>query len=724
MAKDVICGMYIDEQKTPFKVVQDGAPYYFCSSNCQETFLKPQKEIKKLKNLTIFSLTLGSLTAIFEYIYKISWFGISNYIWLFFLATLVQFIGGWRFYLGTRDAIKARQANMDSLIAIGTSAAWLYSTIYTFQGIFWPQILPKVVVGGPEVYFTESGLIIGFILLGKYFEHLVKGRASSAIRKLLDLQPKLATVIREGKEFQIPVEQVKVDDIFLVKPGEKIAVDGIILEGYSAIDESMITGESLPVSKKVGDEVIGATINKSGLLKVKATKVGADTTLSQIVKMVQEAIASRAPMQRLADTVSSYFVPAVIVIAIAAFLFWYFVWGLSFSLALTILISVLIIACPCALGIATPSAIMIGAGKGAQNGILIKSGEYLERAYKLTSIIFDKTGTLTKGEPAVTDILAVTEIRNSKFEIRNKSQMRNSKSQTNLTILQLAAVAERGSEHPLGKAIIKKTEEEGIKIEEGKNYQIAAGKGIKCQYQENYILVGNRIFMIENKIEIGSEIEEKLKNLENEGKTAVIVALNEKIIGLIAIADTLKEFSKEAVEELKGMKKDVWMITGDNERTAKAIAKQIGIEKVMAQVLPQDKANKVKELQKSGAIVSAVGDGINDAPMLAQADVGIAVGAGTDVAKETGGIVLIKNDLRDVVTAIDLSKKTVNKMKQNLFWAFFYNVSLIPVAAGLLYPFFGILLNPIFAAIAMATSSISVVGNALLLNRYKPKLKD
>jgi len=708
MAKDVICGMYVDEQKTPFKAVQDGAPYYFCSSNCLETFLKPQKEIQKLKYLTIFSLTLGSLTAIFEYIYKISWFGISNYVWLFFLATLVQFIGGWRFYLGTRDAIKARQANMDSLIAIGTSAAWLYSTIYTFQGIFWPEIFPKVTMGGPEVYFTESGLIIGFILLGKYFEHLVKGRASTAIRKLIDLQPKLATVIEDGKELQIPVEKVEVGDIFLVKPGEKIAVDGIILEGYSAIDESMITGESLPVGKKVGDEVIGATINKSGLLKVKATKVGADTTLSQIVKMVQEAIASRAPMQRLADLVSSYFVPAVIVIAILAFFFWYFVGGLSFSLALTILISVLIIACPCALGIATPSAIMIGAGKGAQNGILIKSGEYLEKAYKLTSIVFDKTGTLTKGEP-----ISVTKlkIKNEKLKIDENE------------ILKLAAIAEKGSEHPLGKAIVKKAEQEQIEIGNGENYQTLAGKGIKCQFKESEIMVGNRVFMTESEIEITPQIEEKLKNLEEEGKTAVIVASDKKILGLIAIADTLKEFSKEAVLELKRMQKDVWMITGDNERTARAIARQIGIEKVMAQVLPQDKANKVKELQQKGEIVSAVGDGINDAPMLAQSDVGIVLGAGTDVAKETGGIVLIKNDLRDVVTAIDLSKKTVNKMKQNLFWAFFYNVSLIPVAAGILYPFFGILLNPIFAAIAMATSSISVVSNALLLNRYKPKLR-
>ncbi|OHA63955.1 MAG: copper-translocating P-type ATPase [Candidatus Wildermuthbacteria bacterium RIFCSPHIGHO2_01_FULL_47_27] len=701
MAKDIVCGMYVNEAKTPFQLEQEGQKYFFCSSNCLETFLKPQKESQSLLRFAIFSLGLGTLTAIFEYIYKISWLGLPNYIWLFFLATPVQFIGGWRFYRGTVDAVKARQANMDSLIAIGTSAAWIYSTIYAFQGIFWPQILPKVTMGGPEVYFTESGLIIGFILIGKYFEHLVKGRASKAIRKLVELQPKLAIVIRDGAEVQIPAEEVKVGDIFIVKPGEKIAVDGIIAEGFSAIDESMITGESMPVGKKIGEEVMGATINKSGLLKIRATKVGADTALSQIVKMVQEAIASRAPMQRMADVVSAYFVPAVILIAIFAFAAWYFIWGMEFSLAFTILISVLIIACPCALGIATPSAIMIGAGRGAQNGILIKSGEYLEKARKITAIIFDKTGTLTKGEPSVTDIVSF--------------------SGPEREVLKLAAIAEKGSEHPLGQAIIKKAKETGIIIEEGQSYETVSGKGIKVLHQDKAILVGNRVFMADHDMATES-LEGQIQKLENEGKTVTLAAYDREIIGLIAIADTLKEFSREAVETLKKMGKEVWMITGDNERTAKAIASQIGIDFVMAQVLPQEKAQKVKELQAQGKIVAACGDGINDAPMLAQSDVGIAVGAGTDVAKETGGIVLIKNDLRDVVTAIDLSGKTVNKMKQNLFWAFFYNISLIPLAAGLLYLPFGILLNPIYAAIAMATSSISVVTNAMLLNFYKPKI--
>lgn len=701
MAKDIICGMYVDEAKASFKAEQDGMKYYFCSSNCLIAFLKPEKEMRMLKYTTILSLCLGALTAIFEYIYKISWLGVPNYIWLFILATPVQFIGGWRFYKGTADAIKARQANMDSLIAIGTSAAWLYSTIYAFQGILWPYVLPKVAMGGPEVYFTESGLIIGFILLGKYLEHVVKGRASHAIRKLIDLQPKLATVIRNKKEVQIPVEKVKVGDIFIARPGEKIAVDGIVIEGSSSVDQSMITGESLPVGKKAGDEVIGATINKSGLLKLRASKVGEATTLSQIVKMVQEAIASRVPMQRLADTVSSYFVPAVIILSILSFIFWYFVFGLEFPLAMTIMIAVLIIACPCALGIATPSAIMIGAGKGAQNGILIKSGEYLEKAYKLDSIVFDKTGTLTRGEPSVTDIVPI--------------------GSTEKELLLLAASAEKGSEHPLGQAIVNRAMEMTLTLHKAGSYETVAGKGIRAVYQNKAILVGNRMFMGDYKIP-AQAIESRIQKLENEGKTVVIAAYNKKIIGMIAIADTLKEFSKEAVKDLKKMGKEVWMITGDNERTAKAVALQLGIDNVMAGVLPHDKADKVKELQGKGRVVAAVGDGINDAPMLAQSDVGIAVGAGTDIAKETGGIVLIKNDLRHVVTAIDLSTRTVSKMRQNLFWAFFYNIVLIPVAAGMLYPFFGILLNPIYAAIAMASSSISVVGNAMLLNTYRPRI--
>ena len=697
MAKDPVCGMYVDEKKAKLSTEQEGLTYYFCSENCLKEFLRPQAEMRKLKYVAAFSIALGALTLLFEYFYPVRPFGISNYILLFLLATPVQFVGGWRFYKGTLDAIKARQANMDSLIAIGTSAAWLYSTIFTFQGIFWPRIFPSVTTGGPEVYFTESGLIIGFILLGRYMEHLVKGRASNAIRRLVDLQPKMAKVVREGNEIEIPVEEVKVGDIVVIRPGEKIPVDGIIMDGSSAIDQSMITGESIPVDRKKGDEVIGATINKSGLLRIKTTKVGSDTALSQIVMMVQEAIAQRAPMQRLADVVSSYFVPAVVVISIVSFLFWYYVAGLPFAAALTTLIAVLIIACPCALGIATPAAIMIGAGKGAQNGILIKSGEYLEKARKINTIVFDKTGTLTKGEPEVTDII----VTNSKENI-----------------LLYAATAESGSEHPLGQAIVKHAKAKNIRIGEPKNFKAIAGHGISASYRGKKVLLGNRKLMTKNRIDT-ERVEKNVQKLEEDGKTVMFIAINKKLAGLIAVADTLKENSSEAVKKLELMGIDVIMITGDNPRTANAISKKVEIKRVLAEVLPQDKAKEIKKLQKEGRIVAMVGDGINDAPALAQADVGIAIGAGTDIAKETGGIVLIKNDLRDVVGAIKLSKKTVRKMKENLFWAFVYNVALIPVAAGMLYPFSGIMLNPIYAAIAMALSSITVVTNSLLLAKYR-----
>lgn len=695
MAKDVVCGMYVDDSRTHFYAEQDGSKYFFCSSKCLETFLAPAKELGKLKLLVVFAFALGIPTAVFEYFYKISWL-LPHNLWLFLLATPVQFIAGWRFYRGAVDAVRARQANMDSLIALGTTAAWLYSTIVTFQGILWPQVFMS-----EHVYFTESGLIIGFILLGKYMEHNMKGKASAAIRKLLDLQPKMATVIRQGKEERVPVEKVTINDVVIAKPGEGIPVDGVVTSGESAVDESMITGESMPVGKKTGSTLIGGTINKSGLLKFKATKVGSDTALSHIVKMVQEAVAARAPMQRLADIVSAYFVPAVIIIAVAAAAFWYFVYGLSFPLSLSILIAVLIIACPCALGIATPAAIMIGASKGAQNGMLIKTGEVLEKARKIRTIVFDKTGTLTKGRPAVTDVVPL----NSGYD-KGK-------------ILQLAAVAEKGSEHPIGTAIVEKAAALGIKLPQGKLHQTSAGKGIKADYNGKRIFVGNRTFMRDNSVNMTAAAEEKVARLEKEGKTAVIVAFSKQLIGVIAVADTLKENSKPAIEQLQRMGKEVIMITGDNERTAAAIAQQLGIQRVLANVLPGEKAAKVKELQQEGKIVAMVGDGINDAPALAQADVGIAIGAGTDVAKETGGIVLMKDDLMDVAAAIELSKKTVAKMRQNLFWAFFYNVALIPVAAGALYPFTGILLNPIFAAIAMASSSITVVGNSLLLNRYK-----
>ncbi len=686
MAKDVICGMYVDENKAQHKASKSGTTYYFCSRNCLEEFLKPEKEFKKLKYLTIFSLGIGALVLYFEYISPATF--ISNVLLLFLLSTPVQFIAGWRFYLGTVDAIKARQANMDSLIAIGTSAAWFYSTLV----VFFPQF-----VQSEHVYFTESSLIIGFIILGRTMEHIVKGKASEALRKLIDLQPKQAIVIRNGKEIQIPVEKIKKGDIVLLKVGERVPVDGVVVDGRSALDQSAVTGESIPVEKRKGDEVISASINKTGVLKIRATKVGSDTTIAQIAKMVEEAMISRAPMQRMADKIASYFVPLVILIAVGSFIFWYFVAGIEFAVAFTILISVLIIACPCALGIATPAAILIGATKGAQNGILIKNGEYLEKAHKMNAIVFDKTGTLTHGKPVVTDIIALKGGKNQ--------------------ILRYAAIAEKRSEHPLAEAILNEAKKKGLRIDEPKKIQIVAGKGLKATHKGATILFGNRRLMHDNKIAIG--IEKNITALENEGKTVMLLAVNSRLVGAVAVADTIKDEAKYAIKKLQDMGIETIMLTGDNERTANAIANKLGIERVLANVLPQDKASAVKELQSEGKIVGMVGDGINDAPALAQADVGIAIGSGTDIAKETGGIILMKNKVTDVVNAIDLSKKTVSKIKQNLFWAFFYNIALIPIAAGVLLGW-GILLNPIFAAIAMASSSITVVGNSMLLNKYKP----
>jgi Cu+-exporting ATPase len=708
VAKDIICGMYVDENKTPFKVERKGTMYYFCNEQDMKTFLAPEAEFRQLKVMTTFSLVLGSLTAFLEYAYapligSTDWnlkiLGLPNYVWLFLLATPVQFVGGWRFYKGTRDAIRARQANMDSLIAIGTTAAWAYSTLVTFARSLFPAAL---VVTGPEVYFTETGLIIGFILLGKAMEHIVKGKASEAVRKLLDLQPRMAKVLRGVEEIEVPVEQVKIDDIFVVRPGEKVPVDGVVADGYSSVDQSVITGESIPVEKKVGDEVIGASINRTGMLKVKATKVGADTALSQIVKMVEEAIVSNAPIQRLADKISSYFVPVVALIAVGSSLFWYFVGRLPFAIAFIILISVLIVACPCALGIATPAAIMIGASKGAQNGILIKNGEYLEKAYKLQTVVFDKTGTLTQGKPSLTDVLTFA----------NHDQD---------SVLRYAAISEKGSEHPLGEAIITAAKVKGLNVPDPDSFESIAGYGVRAKYAGRDVLLGNRKLMAQHGVP-SENAEQTLRKLETEGKTAMLVALDRELAGVVAVADTLKESAVEAVNHLGQMRIEVAMLTGDNKRTADAIAGKLAIKRVLADVLPADKAKVIKELRGEGKIVAMVGDGVNDAPALASSDVGIAIGSGTDIAKETGGIVLIKDDVRDVARAIQLSRKTVRKIKENLFWAFFYNIILIPIAAGVLIPFFGLsaILNPIYAAVAMALSSITVTLNSMLLNRWKP----
>ncbi len=648
-----------------------------------------QRHIRRLK------LLLTASVALTIPIIVLMWIPILpmeiNKIVMFLLATPVQFVVGWTFYVGAYKALRNKTANMDTLIAMGTSTAWIYSTIVTFlPGVF----------GDAAVFFDTATMIMSFILAGKLLDAIAKGRTSEAIRKIMGLQAKVARVIRDNVEQEVPVEEVQVGDIILVKPGEKIPVDGTVIEGYSAVDEKVITGESIPVEKKVGDQVVGATLNKTGVFKFKATKVGKDTVLAQIIGMVEDALSSKAPVQRLADVAAGYFVPAIILTATISALIWYFIIGETYVFSLTVFIAVLIVACPCALGLATPTAIMVGVGKGAENGILIKSGEALETAHKLQAVVFDKTGTLTKGEPEVTDIIA---------QIPEEQ------------LLKYAAVAEKNSEHPLGEAIIRKAAQQGITAEEPESFEALPGFGVQVTYNNQRVLLGNRKLMESNNIDI-SALEQKMVALEEGGKTAMLIAVDEKFAGIIAVADTLKEHSSEAVHALQQMGLEVVMLTGDNQRTAAAIAKQAGVDRVIAEVLPDEKANQIKKLQTEGKVVAMVGDGINDAPALAQANIGIAVGSGTDVAVETGDIVLIKNDLRDVVVSIQLSRATMRKIKQNLFWAFFYNIILIPLAAGAFYPILHVLFDPVYAAAAMATSSVTVVTNASLLRRFKPKL--
>ena len=614
-------------------------------------------------------------------------------ILMFLLATPVQFVVGWTFYVGTYKGLKNKTANMDTLIAMGTSTAYFYSTVVTFI----PELFPNA-----AVFFDTATMIMTFILLGKLLDAIAKGRTSEAIRKIMGLQAKVARIIRNSQEMEVPIEEVIVGDIVMVRPGEKIPVDGTIIEGYSGVDEKVITGESIPVEKKVGDQVVGATINKTGMLKFRATKVGKDTVLAQIINLVEEALTSKAPVQRIADVAAGYFVPVIIITASLSALAWYFIVGESFIFALTVFIAVVVVACPCALGLATPTAIMVGVGKGAENGILIKSGEALEAAHKLKTVVFDKTGTLTKGEPEVTDIYP-----NKAFSEEQ--------------LLQLAAIAEKNSEHPLGEAILKKAKEKDLKVEDPELFNALPGYGVEVTYRNGTILLGNRKLMEANNLEINN-LEAKMTKLEESGKTVMLIAVNGQIAGLIAVADTLKKNSAEAVAKLKEMGLEVIMISGDNQRTANAIASQIGVSRVFAEVLPSEKASEIKRLQAENKVVAMVGDGINDAPALAQANIGIAVGSGTDVAMETGDIVLIKNDLRDVITAIQLSRATMRKIRQNLFWAFFYNVALIPLAAGAFYPILHVLFNPVYAAAAMASSSVTVVTNASLLRRFKPKL--
>jgi len=655
-----------------------------------------EKDLRNLRNKVAVSLFLGGLIlwGSFPGLMETAPLILKNFFVQLILATPVQFWAGLEFYKATIPALRHRTANMDTLVALGTTVAFAYSAFVTI----FPQI-PKSIGIDPVPYFDVATIIIGLILLGRYFEAKAKAGTSEAIKKLIGLTAKTARVLRDGEEVDIPISQVQIGDIIRVRPGEKIPVDGEIIEGESSIDESMVTGESIPVDKTKGDTVIGATINKTGTFLFKATKVGQDTMLAQIIRLVQEAQGSKAPIQRLADLISSYFVPIVIMLAIATFVIWY-IFGASqaFLFALLNTIAVLIVACPCAMGLATPTAIMVGTGKGAEHGILIRDAESLETLHKINTVIFDKTGTLTKGKPSVTDVIAF------------KSSQKD--------IIQLAASLEKGSEHSLAEAIVKKGEEEKIEFKTVEKFKAVAGQGVEGILNGKKITFGNRKLMDLKEISLSS-IAEKLSELESQGKTAMVLSVEKNPVGIIAVSDIVKESAEKGVKALQNMGIEVIMITGDNQKTAQAIARKVGIDKVLAEILPDQKEKEVRRIQSTGAKVAMVGDGINDAPALAAADIGIAMGTGTDIAIEAGDITLINKDLRSVAAAINLSKKTMRTIKLNLFWAFGYNVILIPVAAGVLFPFFHILLNPIFASVAMASSSISVVSNSLLLKRVK-----
>ncbi|MEW5901018.1 MAG: heavy metal translocating P-type ATPase [Acidobacteriota bacterium] len=620
---------------------------------------------------------------------------LRNFFVLWALATPVQFLIGWPFLRGAYASFRHRNADMNTLVAVGTLAAYFYSA----AAALFPSFFRSAGIA-PAVYFDTSAFIIALILFGRVLEARAKGQTSEAIRRLAGLQPKTARVIHPDGEIDVPISDVQVGDLIIVRPGERIPVDGIVEEGRSSVDESMLTGESMPVRKTAGDEVIGATLNKTGSFRFRATKVGRDTALAQIIRLVQDAQGSKAPIQRLADLVAGYFVPVVISIAIATFIIWFdFGPRPSLSFALLNFVAVLIIACPCALGLATPTAVMVGTGKGAENGILIKGGESLETIHRVDTIVFDKTGTLTRGEPELTDLHPAPSFAAGE-------------------LLRLAAAAEKASEHPLGDAILKGALAKNGEVAEAEDFHAVEGQGVEARVGGRMVILGNAKLMQERGVDVQA-LQKKADDFSGEGKTVVYAAVDGQSAGLLAVADTLKESSAEAVQRLERLGLEVIMLTGDHPRTAESIARKAGIQKVISEVLPEVKVDEIKKLQKAGRKVAMVGDGINDAPALARADVGIAIGTGTDVAMEASDITLIRGDLRAVGSAIELSKKTIRIIKQNLFWAFFYNVVGIPVAAGILYPFFGLLLNPIIASAAMAFSSVSVVSNSLRLRRFK-----
>lgn len=695
-ARDPVCGMTVDK-RTALKAKIGDRTYYFCSQSCLDVYTQPERELKAMKRrvaLTLIAaIAAGGLKIAVSFglvaaLMTIEVAGVLSAYSLAIFAVSIPIIwwAGFSIIKGAYFSLRNKKVNMDVLVTIGVLAGWFYGALNAF--------FPEIVTEGAG-YLEVAIAILAFVLLGKFIEESIRRKSAASIRKLLELKPTTARVFREGKEIEVSADELEIGDVIIVKPGEKIPTDGLVIDGYSSVDEKLLTGESIPVEKEVGSKVIGATINKTGLIKFKATEVGEETALSQIIHMVEEAQASSAPVQKFADRIVAKFVPIVLITAAASFLFW-LIGMQDFSTAFKALLAVLLIACPCALGIATPTAILAGVGKGAEYGVLLRSGEYVERARKLTTVVFDKTGTLTKGEPSVTDIIT--------FNGFNESN-----------VLTFAGSAEKGSEHPLAEAIVKHAEKAQVELTDSNGFEALPGRGVKCTVNGRKVFLGNRKLMQEQGIST-LEIENEMVRLETEGKTAMIIAVDGKPAGIVAAMDTPKEDAVEAIKGLRSMKLEVAMLTGDNERTAKAIATQLGIDTVIANVLPWQKEEAIKNLQSQGKIVAMVGDGINDAPALARADIGIAIGSGTDVAKETGGIVLIKDDLRDVALAVELSKKTMRKINTNIFWAFAYNVVMIPIAALAL-------LSPAWAAGAMAISSLTVVTNSALLKTAKFKFR-
>jgi len=700
MAKDPICGMVVPTA-TALSASRAGRSFYFCSEGCRQTFLAPEQEMRRMRRrvgialsgvLALAVLRAAAFIALAAGVSLLSWAPVPQLpwltwgVWLFVLATPVQIFGGWSFYTGAWAALQRRALNMDVLIALGTSVAYLYSVVVVFA----PQLLP-VGIDERGVYFEVSAVVIAFVLMGKYMEEIIKQRSSAAVRRLLDLQPASATVIRGGQEMTIPAEAVLRGDVVVVRPGKTIPADGVVIEGRSSVDEALITGESLPVSKQAGSELIGGTLNGRGLLRFEATRVGTDTALAQIIHIVEEAQASSAPVQRLADRVTAWFVPTVVGVAFAAFALWTLAG--SFSHGLLTFIAVLVISCPCALGIATPAALMVGVGKGAELGILIRSGEVLERVERLTTVVFDKTGTLTRGKPALTQVVALGE-------------------HTKQQVLQLGASLEHGSEHPLAAALLEAAGTKGLELLPSRDFEAQVGEGVQAVVNGQSLWLGNRAMAGRFVPQLGEMVQRPLQQLETAGNTVMLLGQGAVVQGLLAVADTVRPEAPQAVAMLQRRRIRVVMLSGDNRTTAQAIAAQLGITEVIAEVRPADKAETIRALQQTGQVVAMVGDGINDAPALVTADIGIAIGSGADVAKEAGDLLLLGNDLRDVVTAIGLSRATMNKIRQNLFWAFIYNSLGVPIAAlGWL--------NPMIAGAAMALSSLSVIVNSSLLRRYR-----